>query len=108
MSSLAQVQVHRSQFPDSVRDDLLASLRTRQLNHKFLYDSLKQTRKWLALHEAYSPSRRDTDCAATYDRSFAAVAAEFQSSSIHFVGFGCGGCQKDTRPLTLFYGAFTD
>ncbi len=91
-----------------MRDDLLASLRTRQLNHKFLYDSLKQTRKWLALHEAYSPSRRDTDCAATYDRSFAAVAAEFQSSSIHLVGLGCGGGQKDTRLLKLFHGAGKD
>src|SRR6266404_1814631 len=97
MSSLVQVHIHRSQFPDSVRRDLLDSLRTRELNHKFLYDSFKQTRKWLALHQAYSPSRRDADCAATYERSFAAAAASMKAGSVHLVGIGCGCGQKDTR-----------
>ena len=50
------------------RQDLLESLRTRRVNHKFHYDSVKQTQQWLALHQAFSPSRTDADCAATYDR----------------------------------------
>ncbi len=101
MSSLVQVHIHPSQFPDSVRRDLLDSLRTRELNHKFLYDSFKQTRKWLALHQAYSPSRTDADCAATYEQSFAAAAASMRAGSVHLVGLGCGGGQKDTRLLKL-------
>src|SRR5664279_3349512 len=101
MTSVANVLIHASQFPDKVRRDLLESLRTRRVNHKFHYDSVKQTQKWLTLHQAFSPSRTDADCAATYDRSFAAVAARIDSRRVHLIGLGCGGGQKDTRLLKL-------
>jgi L-histidine Nalpha-methyltransferase len=101
MSSLVQVAIHTSQMPETVRHDLLESLRTRKVNHKFLYDSVKQTQRWLALHQALSPSRTDPDCAATYDRSFAAAATGIGLGHVHLVGLGCGGGQKDTRLLKL-------
>jgi L-histidine Nalpha-methyltransferase len=103
MSSLVHVAIHASQFPENVRRDLLESLRTRQVNHKFHYDSVKQTQKWLALHQAFSPSRTDADCAATYDRSFASVAARMDFRRVHLIGLGCGGGQKDTRLLKLLH-----
>ena len=71
MSTIAKVLIHASQFPEMVRRDLLDSLRARRVNHKFHYDSVKQTQKWLALHQAYSPTRNDADCAGIYDRGFA-------------------------------------
>lgn len=101
MSSVVDVAIHSSQSPDNVRRDLLASLRTRRVNHKFHYDSVKQTNKWLALHKAYSPSRNDDDCAATYDRAFVAAAQQIKATQVHLVGLGCGGGQKDTRLLKL-------
>jgi uncharacterized SAM-dependent methyltransferase len=101
MSSVANVTIHESQFPENVRRDLLESLRTGEVNHKFHYDSLKQTQKWLTLHQEYSPSRTDADCAAIYDRSFEAVSARIEAKKIHVVGLGCGGGQKDTRLLRL-------
>ena len=101
MSSVAHVAIHPSQFPEAVRHDLLQSLRTRQVNHKFHYDSIKQTQKWLALHQAYSPSRTDADCAAIYDASFAAAAQRLAAPAVHLIGLGCGGGQKDTRLLHL-------
>ena len=101
MSSVASVTIHSSQFPENVRRDLLTSLRSRQINHKFHYDSVKQTQKWLALHQAFSPSRTDADCAATYDLSFAAAAKHITAPSVHLIGLGCGGGQKDTRLLQL-------
>jgi L-histidine Nalpha-methyltransferase len=101
MSSIVNVAIHSSQFPEKVRRDLLESLRTRAVNHKFHYDSVKQTQKWLALHQVHSPSRNDADCAATYDRAFAAAAAHMESNAIHLIGLGCGGGQKDTRLLSL-------
>jgi len=101
MSSLASVAIHPSQFPESVQRDLLDSLRTRRVNHKFHYDSIKQTLKWLALHAAYSPSRTDPDCAAIYDRGFEAVATRQQAGRVHLIGLGCGGGQKDARLLKL-------
>ena len=62
--------IHASQFPEKVRRDLLESLRARRVNHKFHYDSIKQTQKWLALHQEYSPTRNDADCRAVYETSF--------------------------------------
>jgi len=96
---LAKVDIHHSQFPEQVRRDLLQSLRTRRVNHKFHYDSVKQTNKWLALHQVYSPSRHDADCAATYDRAFTEVVRRIHAERVHLIGLGCGGGQKDTRLL---------
>ena len=85
----------------SPRRILLDSLRARAVNHKFHYDSVKQTQKWLALHQAHSPSRNDADCAAIYDQAFEAAATRIESKEIHVIGLGCGGGQKDTRLLRL-------
>ena len=99
MPTVARVEIHPSQFPAAVHRDLLESLRTRRVNHKFHYDSAKQTLKWLALHQTHSPSRNDSDCAATYDRAFAAAVERIKARQIHVVGLGCGGGQKDARLL---------
>lgn len=99
MPSVASVRIHPSQFPENVRRDLLVSLRTRRVNHKFHYDSVKQTQKWLALHQAYSPTRTDLDCQAVYESGFKAAAEKIKSKAVHVIGLGCGGGQKDTRLL---------
>src|ERR1044071_6763211 len=101
MSAIANVAIHESQFPENVRRDLLRSLRSRKINHKFHYDSVKQTQKWLALHQIYSPSRNDENVRAIYEQSFEASAAKIKSKSAHVIGLGCGGGQKDTRLLKL-------
>jgi uncharacterized SAM-dependent methyltransferase len=98
---VAKVSIHSSQFPDAVRGDLLESLRTRRVNHKFHYDSVKQTQKWLALHQAFSPTRNDADCRAIYQKAFEAAAAKIKAKQVHVIGLGCGGGQKDTRLLKL-------
>lgn len=103
--SLVNVTIHASQYPEAVRRDLRESLRTRRVNPKFHYDSIKQTHQWLALHQVFSPSRHDADCAATYDRSFAEAVSRVGSRRAHLVGLGCGGGQKDTRLLQLLRAA---
>lgn len=99
MSTVAHVRIHASQFPENVRRDLLKSLRTRRVNHKFHYDSVKQTQKWLALHQAYSPTRNNAECQRVYAESFATAAKAIKPKTVHVVGLGCGGGQKDTRLL---------
>lgn len=99
--SAVKVVIHPSQFPEQVRRDLLESLRSHRVNHKFHYDSVKQTNQWLALHQVYSPSRIDEDCAATYDRAFTAAVSRIKARRVHLIGLGCGGGQKDTRLLKL-------
>jgi len=101
MTSVTQVLIHASQFPENVRRDLLESLHARQVNHKFHYDSVRQTQKWLALHQAYSPSRHDADCRAIYEKGFKAAIAQIKAKRVHVIGLGCGGGQKDTRLLKL-------
>jgi len=98
---IVQVAVHASQFPENVQRALLASLRTRRINHKFLYDSIKRTGKWLALHEAHSPARTDPNCAETYEKAFVATARLTAAQRIHVIGLGCGSGQKDTQLLKL-------
>ena len=105
MSAFAHVAIHASQFPENVRRDLLRSLRSRKIAHKFHYDSIKQTQKWLALHQQFSPSRHDADCRAIYEKSFEAVANKIKSKAVHLVGLGCGGGQKDTRLLKMLKAA---
>src|SRR5579864_5668437 len=99
MSVIANVAFHSSQFPEQIRGDLLKSLRTRRIAHKFHYDSVKQTQKWLALHQQFSPSRHDEDCRAIYEQGFRAVTGQIKTTGAHLVGLGCGGGQKDTRLL---------
>ena len=97
MSTSVSVAIHPSQFSENVRRDLLASLRTRRVNHKFHYDSIKQTQQWLALHEAHSPARYDKNCLTTYDEAFIATAQKIKAGQIHVIGLGCGGGQKDVQ-----------
>jgi len=104
MTNTASVTIHASQFPENVRRDLLESLRSRQVNHKFHYDSVKQTQKWLALHQAYSPSRNEPDCAAIYDAAFATTVAQCESTMAHVIGLGCGSGQKDAQLLKQLAG----
>lgn len=98
----AHVFIDRSQFPDNVRRDLLESLRTRAINHKFHYESYKQAAKWLALHEAYSPARTEASCARIYDEAFGAVSA-LSATPVHIIGLGCGGGQKEARLLEVLH-----
>lgn len=92
----APVLIDPSQFPDIVQAELVASLRQREIDHKFHYVSYRQAEKWLGLHEAYSPARRDPDCQAIYDRAFSAAG---KARVQEVIGLGCGGGQKDARLL---------
>jgi uncharacterized SAM-dependent methyltransferase len=104
MLALVNVAIHPSQFPEYIQRDLLQCLRERRIDPKFHYTSYKQSQKWLALHEAWSPSRIDPYCAAVFDRAYLAAIGGLTSSSVHLIGLGCGGGQKDARLLSLLKG----
>lgn len=105
MESVANVTIHQSQFPEKVQRDLLESLRTRDLRQKFHYDSVKQTQQWLALHEAYSPARRDPGCLEIYDSAARETAARTKENLVHLTGLGCGGGDKDVQILSALRSA---
>jgi L-histidine N-alpha-methyltransferase len=105
MSSTINVRVHASQFPDRVQEALLEGLRSRRIAPKFHYQSYKQAQLWLALHRACSPAWLDPECAAIYDRSFAAAAGFIPERRVRLTGLGCGGGDKEARLLRLLAAA---
>jgi L-histidine Nalpha-methyltransferase len=88
--------VHDSQYPDRVAEQLRRGLRTRQLPGKFLYDSPAQAQRWLAYHQAYSPSRTEPALLHLYQQAFQAALQALSPSALHYVSLGCGGGNKDT------------
>ena len=96
---MIHVAIHPSQFPERVRADLIDSLRRREIRHKFHYDSYKQAQKWLAVHEAHSPARTDSNTRQIYEDAFKQVADGLGDASVQVIGLGCGGGQKDVAFL---------
>ena len=87
--------VHDSQYPDSVATQLRHGLRTKKLPGKFLYESPAQAQRWLAYHQAYSPSRTEPALLALYQQAFQAALQALSPSALHYVSLGCGGGNKD-------------
>ncbi len=93
-SSVA-VQIHPSQFPAAIEAAFCASLESRRMNHKFHYDTLKQSLRWLRVHEAFSPARQDVSCQTAYDLGAVAAAKLAGRGDVDVVSLGCGGGQKE-------------
>jgi uncharacterized SAM-dependent methyltransferase len=87
--------VHDSQYPDSVAAQLRRGLRTKKLPGKFLYESPAQAQRWLAYHQAYSPSRTEPALLALYQQAFQAALQALSPNALHYVSLGCGGGNKD-------------
>lgn len=102
MEPLTSVLIHESRYPGRVRAAYIESFRARRMNHQFHYDTEKQAQLWLALHEAYSPARRDDDCLKTYQRAFNEVASRLTARPLTLLSLGCGGGQKDLALLSAF------
>ncbi|ETX02364.1 MAG: hypothetical protein ETSY1_03825 [Candidatus Entotheonella factor] len=86
---------HDSQYPARVAEQLRQGLRSRRLPAKFLYDSPAQAQRWLAYHQAYSPSRTESDLLGLYQDAYVAALARLPNTPLHYVSLGCGGGRKD-------------
>jgi uncharacterized SAM-dependent methyltransferase len=90
---------HESQYPAQIAEQLRHGLRTKRLPSKFLYDSPAQAQRWLAYHQAYSPSRTEPELLALYRHAFAMALDVMDSRSLHHISLGCGGGTKDVLGL---------
>lgn len=90
-----KVYVHPSQFPEQVFHDYLTGFTAGKINHKFHYDSVKQSQKWLKIHETFSPARQDETCIDAYAKCFQKTAEILNNDSLNLIGLGCGGGEKD-------------
>lgn len=91
--------VHDSQYPSRHAEQLRHGLRAKKLSSKFLYDSPAQAQRWLTYHQAYSPSRTESNLLALYEQAFQTALQRLSSTSLHHVSLGCGGGVKDVRLL---------
>lgn len=106
MSMSVAVHIHPSQFPHAVAESFARSLRARQMHHAFHYGTPKQTLRWLRVHEAFSPARRDPSCQAAYrSAAAAAVATMAGETAVDVIGLGCGGGQKEAGLLRALLAA---
>jgi len=86
---------HDSQYPARVAEQLRQGLRARKLPGKFLYESPAQAQRWLAYHQAYSPSRTEPALLTLYQQAFQAALQALSPRALHYVSLGCGGGNKD-------------
>ena len=103
--------IHASVSPEARLRVLHQALRDRVIPPAFHYENPRQARKWLELHEAFSPARRHTEGAVIYQKASEALAACLRDGEVVIVGLGCGGGQKDrllaqaclARGMTVHY-----
>jgi uncharacterized SAM-dependent methyltransferase len=86
---------HESQYPARLAEQVCQGLGTRKLPGKLLYESPAQAQRWLAYHQAYSPSRTEPALLALYDQAFQAALQALSPSALHYISLGCGGGNKD-------------
>ena len=86
---------HESQYPEQVALQCRQGLHARKLPGRLLYDSPAQAQRWLAYHQAYSPSRTEPELLVLYERSFQAAIVALTGQPLHYVSLGCGGGNKD-------------
>ena len=105
MEEVVTVSIHRSQFPTAVREALLKSVRARTIDPRFHYDGTRQTLRWLAMHEALSPSRLEPACRRLYEDAFDFLARTIGVRGGNVIGLGCGGGWKEAELLKRLHAA---
>lgn len=95
MPAFVPITIHKSQWPVLLAAQFRDSLQRSRINNKFHYESPRQVRQWLRLHEARSPARQESEFRTTYEPAFESVVQQLGQGSVHLIGLGCGGGQKE-------------
>jgi L-histidine N-alpha-methyltransferase len=93
------VAVHESASPEFLREQILSALQEGRVHPHLLYSGLRQTELWIALHQAFSPARHDSNCVEMYNTAFARAAENIKGNVAHIVSLACGDGTKDVRCL---------
>jgi uncharacterized SAM-dependent methyltransferase len=93
--------LHSSLFPERMTAWFRGAFQDRRVNPMLHYQTFKQARQWLRLHEAHSPARRDPECAPLYRKAFVDLAGRCARHPCHVIGLGAGGGQKEASLIEL-------
>lgn len=99
MPTFQSVQVHRSLNTDAVQRELVASLRRGVVPGRMLYESPRQSARWLEVAAKWSPFARGKDYREIYQRAGAAAWNRMPDGGWSLLGVGCGDGQKETELL---------
>lgn len=103
-SSVARsVWVHPSRWPDAVLAARRTQIQAGVLPSEFLYDSAGASARWLAVHEAHSPTRTEASVQRIYPQLMDDLRSHRPPET--WVSLGCGGGQKDRAVLQALRGA---
>ncbi len=97
--------IHESRTAERRAAALRGALAERRLPGLLLYEGPGQAQRWLAYHQAWSPSRREQSLQGLYREAFAVAIAALcggapgsgapGGGALHAVSLGCGGGRKD-------------
>ena len=93
---MIEPRIHPGQRPEVLKLEKAQSIRTGIIPSKFHYETDRQAKLWLALHEQFAPP---TDLAPLYEEAAQAVATNWPHSDSTLIALGCGGGEKDCRLL---------
>ena len=94
-AKLIEPIIHPSARPEDRRQAMIGDLASNRLPPAFLYESSAQSKRWLAVHEAYSPFVKDPDCRKIYEWIAGQIGVRVQGAGVHVIGLGCGSGVKD-------------
>ncbi|MBI4083477.1 MAG: L-histidine N(alpha)-methyltransferase [Candidatus Lambdaproteobacteria bacterium] len=119
-----ELTIHPSATMERLRERLWQALEARRVPGFWLYGSPAQIGRWLAYHDAYSPSRDADTLRRLYRTAFDVALARLGTAQLdqgrldrarpagavpgraglHLVSLGCGGGGKDLEALAAFHG----
>jgi uncharacterized SAM-dependent methyltransferase len=82
-------------MPERRAAALREALQAYRVPGRLLYEGPGQAQRWLAYHQAWSPSRSDPAVQQLYRQAFAAAVSHLGRGALHVVSLGCGGGRKD-------------
>jgi hypothetical protein len=105
MKPLSQLWVH-----DSARANALAlrrreSLFRGELDQRFHYLTERQAQLWMEVHKQHAPLFHDPEFSNIFKNAAAELAADLAGESVHLIGLGAGGGEKEALVLSALRSA---
>ncbi|MDX6765907.1 MAG: L-histidine N(alpha)-methyltransferase [Candidatus Methylacidiphilales bacterium] len=98
---LVPLHFHSSRFPAAVSRLWRESLESREMDHSFHYLTHRQSMRWLAVHSAHSPAKRDEACRRIYHEAFDHMARIIHEADLAVIGLGCGDGGKEAELMRV-------
>jgi len=97
--SARTVLIHPSFRAAALRSRRIASLQQAAVDPAFHYAGVRQAELWLRVHQVHAPGSIDPDFERVYRRLARDLARALTGQSVHVIGLGSGGGEKEAWVL---------